>query len=53
MTEEIYEGKNVLSKSYIPPNKGVNIDVWIDNSIRSDCFGKALLAIFSKEKMKK
>ena len=52
MTEKIDEGVNVLSKEYRAPSKGVNIDVWLDNIIRADCFSKALMAILQCKKNK-
>ena len=42
MTENIDDGKIVLSEQYERPLRGVNIDIWLDNVLRANCFEKAL-----------
>lgn len=49
MTEKIDAGKSVLFCEYVVPNKEVNIDQWLDNIIRADCFIKAINSIAKKE----
>ena len=56
MTEKIDEGNMILRESYPPPNKFVNIDTWLDNSLRADTLSKSIKLIennytgFSRDK---
>ena len=45
MTEKIDAGENVLFKEYVIPPQSVDIDRWVDNVIRADCFKDALYRI--------
>lgn len=50
MSEEIDQGVNLVKSEYNQPNQNVNIDIYYDNIIRADCFGKTLVKIFNDEK---
>jgi methionyl-tRNA formyltransferase len=50
MTKSIDAGENILFSVYPVPDKGVDIDLWLDNVVRADCFIKALKAIDKSEK---
>jgi methionyl-tRNA formyltransferase len=50
MTENIDDGEIVYSQQYERPSKGVNIDIWLDNVIRANCFEKALKIILQGDK---
>ena len=52
MTKKIDAGENVLFSEYPVPARGVDIDLWLDNVIRADCFIKALKEICKGEKSK-
>ena len=49
MTKKIDEGKNVLFEEFTIPAKGVDIDRWYDNVIRTNCFVKAIQKIRNNE----
>lgn len=50
MSEEIDQGINLLKSEYNIPLRNVNTDIYYDNIIRADCFGKTLLTLAKKEK---
>ena len=56
MTEKIDEGNMILRESYPSPSKLVNIDTWLDNSLRADTLSKSIKLIensyagFSRDK---
>ncbi len=49
MSEEIDQGVNLLKSVYNHPLQNVNTDVYYDNIIRADCFGKTLVKLGNKE----
>ncbi len=51
MTKNIDAGENILYRKYQIPNKGVDVDIWLDNVVRADCFIEALKAIDNGEKL--
>lgn len=42
MTAKIDDGKMLLRNSYVVPNFDIDIDIWIDNSLRADTLVKTL-----------
>ena len=51
MTQNIDAGENILFNEYQVPNEGVDIDLWLDNVVRADCFIEALKEIDNSEKL--
>ena len=49
MSERIDAGLDIIYSEYEIPSEGVDIDLYYDNIIRSDCLVKALKAINEKE----
>lgn len=49
MSEEIDQGINLLKPKYNQPLQNVNTDVYYDNIIRADCFGKTLVKLVNKD----
>lgn len=52
MTPKIDAGENILFSEYAMPDKGVDIDNWLDNVARADCLMKALRALKATDKVK-